>query len=376
MMQDIKISVIMPIYNAAEYIRETVGFVQKQTLKDIEIICVDDGSEDGTAEVLEKIAAEDARVKVIKAEHSTAGNARNQGMEIAVGKYFSFLDADDIFEADMLEQAYEKAEHYQADIVAFRSDRKNEATGKYEEANWTIRQELIPRKEVFSHKDIDNFYYCFSGFPWDKLFRRSFIEASGLRFQNQPSINDQYFVFSALTKAERICIIDNVLAHKRINNKDSISSEYINKRENWPCFFQALLGIRKQLEAWDLYEEMKKHYVNYAAYYTLWNLKRFMPAKDYEEFFRLVKEEYLPQLGVYGQGGEMFFRKVDYDEFVCLQEMDCQTFRKYNILRRRDGGFVFPFDLIPSGSKVAVYGAGAVGTAFHSQLETACPLGR
>ncbi|UKI22681.1 MAG: glycosyltransferase [Anaerotruncus sp.] len=93
---------------------------KKQTLKDIEIICVDDGSTDSSCKIAEEFAAADSRFVVIKQQNGGAGAARNNGLRHAKGKYLSFLDSDDFFEPDMLEKAYEKAEETKADFVVFR----------------------------------------------------------------------------------------------------------------------------------------------------------------------------------------------------------------------------------------------------------------
>ena len=107
-MDNIKVSVILPVYNGEKYIKKCMESLISQTLKEIEIICVDDGSVDGTLEALKEYENLD-NVTVITQENAGAGAARNKGMSYAKGEYLSFLDADDIFEKDMLEVAYNKA---------------------------------------------------------------------------------------------------------------------------------------------------------------------------------------------------------------------------------------------------------------------------
>ena len=103
-----KISVIITVYNAQDTLRRCMDSVINQTLKDIEIICVDDGSKDNSPAILQEYAAKDARIKVIHQENAGAGAARNHGMLKACGEYFSLLDSDDFFEAEMLEESYAK----------------------------------------------------------------------------------------------------------------------------------------------------------------------------------------------------------------------------------------------------------------------------
>ncbi len=117
-----KVSVIIPVYNVEPYLKQCMDSVVGQTLKDIEIICVDDGSTDGSLDILKEYATEDSRIQIIEQKNAGAGAARNNGMRHATGKYLSFLDSDDFFEPRMLEKAYDLAEKDQADFVAYKSD--------------------------------------------------------------------------------------------------------------------------------------------------------------------------------------------------------------------------------------------------------------
>ena len=112
----VKVSVIIPVYNVEPYLKQCMDSVVGQTLKDIEIICVDDGSTDGSLDILREYAAEDNRIQIIEQKNAGAGAARNNGMRHATGKYLSFLDSDDFFEPRMLEKAYDLAEKDQADL--------------------------------------------------------------------------------------------------------------------------------------------------------------------------------------------------------------------------------------------------------------------
>ena len=95
-----KVSVIIPIYNVEAYLRECLDSVLNQTLGDIEIICIDDGSTDCSAKILEEYAKDDRRIRVITQSNAGAGAARNTGLAIAQGQWFSFLDADEVFRSD------------------------------------------------------------------------------------------------------------------------------------------------------------------------------------------------------------------------------------------------------------------------------------
>ena len=105
-----KVSVIIPVYNAEKYLEQCLESLLNQTLKEIEIICVDDGSEDRSVEIIEKFSEKDCRISLLRQKNSYAGVARNNGLNASTGKYVIFLDADDFFEPDMLLSMYNKIE--------------------------------------------------------------------------------------------------------------------------------------------------------------------------------------------------------------------------------------------------------------------------
>ena len=112
------ISIIVPVYNAEKYLRETMTYIVEQTMRDIEIICVNDASTDNSLHILEEFAGKDTRIRIItNSSNRGAAISRNRGMDMAQGTYVCFLDADDIFAEDMLEKEYEAICRYNADIA-------------------------------------------------------------------------------------------------------------------------------------------------------------------------------------------------------------------------------------------------------------------
>ena len=120
-MNDIKVSVIIPVYNSEQYLIKCLETIINQTLKDIEIICVDDGSTDSSLQILQDFSNIDNRIKIIKQQHEGTGVARNKGLSVTKGKYLSFLDSDDFFELNILEDLYNCAEKNNTDSVVCKS---------------------------------------------------------------------------------------------------------------------------------------------------------------------------------------------------------------------------------------------------------------
>ena len=265
--RNVVVSVIIPVYNAAPYLDDCIGSLIRQSLKPIEIICVDDGSTDNSVEILEKYQKIDKRIIILKQKNSGAGIARNTGMKIARGKYLSILDADDFFAPQMLEKAYNAAEANHAEITMFRSDWYNhEKKTSYKVRD--MQPSYFPDKKVFSVADMEmNFYYAIQGWAWDKLFLKSFVEEWGLQFQGTKMYNDMYFTYSALSVAKRITYLEDALLFRRINRPGAITKSV---QKNWSSVFTALQGVKTFLEESGNYEKYKKHFTTYALYIILY----------------------------------------------------------------------------------------------------------
>ena len=207
-----KVSVIMPVYNVENYLRQCLDSVINQTLRDIEIICIDDQSTDGSLGILKDYAAIDPRIRIITQKNAGAGAARNTGLKVAKGEYLSFLDSDDFFELDMLEKAYHACSTNNLDFVVFRSDKFDNDSKTYIPLYYSIRKDLLPDKKVFNYRDIPkDLFKVFVGWAWDKLYSHEFVVSNNLLFQEQRTTNDLLFVFTALVKAKRIMVMDDVL---------------------------------------------------------------------------------------------------------------------------------------------------------------------
>lgn len=138
------VSIIMPVYNAERYLKETLDSVVRQSFQKLEIILVDDGSTDSSLTILKDYEIADSRVHVFHQSNKGAGAARNLGMRHATGKYLLFLDCDDLFELDMVEKMYVTAEEREVDVLVCRSDHFDDTSGTSENCPWTIKSELLP----------------------------------------------------------------------------------------------------------------------------------------------------------------------------------------------------------------------------------------
>lgn len=297
-----KVSVIIPVYNVEPYLRECLNCVVGQTLREIEIICVDDGSTDGSYEILREYENKDPRVIVLRQENAGAGAARNKGLTVAEGEYLSFLDADDFFEPSMLEKAYYAAAAVCADVVVYGSDRYYQQEDRFEPMR-SVNKNIVPDKECFAATDIKkNIFRAVIGWTWDKLFKRSFIERFNLKFQQIRIHNDLLFTFAAWASAERITVVDDVLVHQRKRGGGSLSDEF----KEWWCTFDALYALKQYLEEHSLDERFFPDFINYVVYLLLFNLKR-LEGDSYNVYRNKVREEWLVKLGFLRAQDHMFY---------------------------------------------------------------------
>ena len=262
---DKKVSIIIPVYNVEKYLRQCLDSVVNQTYKDIEIICIDDGSTDSSLEILHEYSNKDARIKIITQYHEGAGSGRNKGLSIAKGKYLSFLDSDDFFEPSMLEQMCTCAEKCNADIVVCKSKIFNDG---YFKDNCNIKDYLLPNKEVFSPRDIPKYAFQFHmGWCWDKLYKNSFIKGLGISFQNIKKHNDSFFSHVSMINAKKIYILNKKLVYYREKRFDSVSQKEIGEDEYILLCKEMLKEIKNYMIKNNLFESFEQSYVNYCMFH-------------------------------------------------------------------------------------------------------------
>lgn len=313
-----KVSVIIPVYNAEKYICACLDSIKAQTLKEIEIICVDDGSTDGSKNILHDYAEKDKRFIIIEQAHLFSGTARNSGLAIAKGNYLSFLDSDDFFEPNMLEIAYLKCIEENLDIVVFDYDNYDNLTSTFFPGT-SLKDNLLPEKRPFTGlENSKNIFRSFNGWAWDKLFRTDFIRTNKIFFQEQRSSNDTFFVYFSLAKAERISVLPKkILAHHRRNVLDSVS---MTREISWQGFHSALIAVRDALKKENIYEIFEQGFINYALNFSLWNLNSFQKGPSYLNLYKKLRDEWFMDFGVEGRSREYFFSDKEFKQYLYIMK--------------------------------------------------------
>lgn len=349
------VSVIVPVYNVAKYLRQCLQSICNQTFSHIEIICINDGSTDGSGEILREFAAEDPRITVIHREHASGSAAlpRNMGLDIARGKYVSILDSDDYFDLTMLEKMVAQAESLSSDLVMcdnFCVSSLGELDTDFSE----LHPEYLPEQEVFSYKDIpDTIFQISNATAWHKLILRDTIERYHLRFQEgTPSLDDIYFVNLILVLSKRISLVRERLVYYRFNREDAQTSKIdLNKDSIFLSFYALNTYLKDHL----IYDEVKLSIQNWTIQTMFWWVFSCVTYSAFTELFDLYHDEYFEKLGlmdvetIYGE------RQSFYDSV--LRRDRCRTIR-------------YALDhVLEPGSHIAIYGAGVVGEMLYREME-------
>lgn len=268
-----KVSIIIPVYNSQAFLDESLSSIRNQTLKEIQIICVDNGSTDGSSAVLEKHAKEDKRIELIKTPRSNAGAARNIGLQRATGEYLFFFDSDDICESDLLELSIKKIETEKSDVLVFSADQFEKTIEEATPMLWSLDEKNLPQKDTFSPEEIKNkLFNSFQNWPWNKIFRADFIKTNAIFFQEIPRTNDMRFVCTALALSKTISVLRKPLIHYRISNKTSLQS---TNSETPLSFLIAYAETKYSLEKHGKYKLYEKSFLNWimagivSNYYSL-----------------------------------------------------------------------------------------------------------
>jgi len=330
-----KVSVIVPVYNIENYLGECLDSIVNQTLEDIEIICVDDGSTDASPEILKSYSQKDSRIKIISQENKDVGAARGAGVKVATGEYIAFVDNDDWLALDAFEKVYWNAKSNDSDMVMFK------VVFYYPSDDSYIYPPSYKFKKYFpTGTDFNNFVFKASDMknevlnnafaPWFKFYKREFLNSYDFYFKEKITYPDVPLHVQAMLKAERISFVDENFYFYRREHSESmllISS----KNERIFDIFTVIDEVDTFLSENGLKEEYKIEFsifllnqLNYwfnNSHYSL--RKKFHKfAKEYIDKLNLSKNDssklnYI-QMNIYNN----FIKSTTYFELELLNEID------------------------------------------------------
>lgn len=322
-----KVSIIIPIYNVEKYLRECLDSVINQTLKDIEIICVNDGSTDCSLEIIKEYASKDNRIKVINKQNSGYGASMNMGLEAATADYIGIVESDDIAKPEMFEELYNLITKNECEIA------KSNFYLYFSSPHKLIQENIIKDKianKVTNAKETN----CIFDFPpsiWSALYKREFLTKNNIKFLETPgaSYQDTGFYIKSMMMANRVIFTTNAYLYYRQDNECSsvkskgkvycVSDEFkeihhfINEHPELNYFNSIIYAIHFSRYHWNLsridesfhnefidfmYKEFQKYYNNGDLDSTTlhlinkhYNFKLFLktPQKYFNKYFKQRK---------------------------------------------------------------------------------------
>lgn len=340
-MAEIKVSVIVPVYNVEKYLQETLEDITGQTLEDIQIICVDDGSTDDSAQIIREFSIKDTRVQLVSQENKNAGVARNHGMQYADGEYVVFWDADDRFRSDALEILYSQCKKTNADICICRADHFDTETEQHWNIAAFLKEKFLPDQEVFQKSDVPQYIFNITNnVPWNKMYRREFLKEKGLQFQDIKQANDTFFTLCAFFYAKRITTVNDILISYRVNNKQSLSGK---ASDTVMCAYQSYLKTWEKLKQEEDFPMVKKSFLNRAISGFFHSLNIQTTFSAYKELYDTLTKEGFLTFGLLDMEREDFLLNWHYDDIQAMMRMTPEDFlvkksmeRRLNIQKKND----------------------------------------
>lgn len=287
-----KVSVVVPVYNVEQYLEEALRSLVRQTLHDIEIVVVNDGSTDGSLEIIRRFMENDSRIVLIDKENGGYGKAMNVGLDRAAGEYIGILEPDDYVPLDMYEDLYEAAHAHDLDLV------------KADFYRFTTDDETGNMQLFYNHLDKDGTHYNqvldpsqdpsltkFIMNTWSGIYKKSFLDEHGIRHHETPgaAFQDNGFFWLTFVYARRAMFIDRPYYRNRRDNPNSS----VNSREKVYCmnleydYIRTILKKNEDRTVWDRFKGYYnvKRFSNY-----LFTLSRIAPEFRVEYIKRISRE--------------------------------------------------------------------------------------
>ena len=223
-----KVSVIIPVYNTEKYVRQAVESIRRQTLKDIEIIIVNDGSTDGSMTILEELAAQDERIKLFSQENQGQSIARNFALQKVGGKYLYFMDSDDYLENEALELCFEKAESNNLDFVLFDAEILNPQDTTAIDITYQ-RTQIMDEESIYTGNELLNLFirkYIFTPSPCLSFINTAFLRQQNLSFYPGIIHEDQLFTCKLYLNANKVMCIAKPFLKRRFRSDSTMTNRF------------------------------------------------------------------------------------------------------------------------------------------------------
>lgn len=358
-----KVSIIIPIYNPDNLLYKCLDSAANQTLKEIEVICVDDGSSDNSPEILDEYAKKDSRFKIIHQKNQGAGIARNNAINQSEGEYILFLDADDWIEQDMCKKLYSHSTQLNSDIVIF-------------DTLWHTAYNKISTCPYFSNKEFTENYKSITfdyhfiknklmdnrlGAIWSKFYKSSFIKDNTIQFPKHKIYNNVEFHFKTVLLAKNISYMPETFYHYNRLNQPSLQTFREEKDEL--IWLDVLNEIYNILIENKLMDELRLDFINYCIYYSFEKLKNIdleyqnIFLNGLKSFFEMLNPTY-EELNSLKTSDLNWYNHITINYLILYTDLinnDIQSL-KLHLFESKIGDARTKLENAPKNSKEKVYG--------------------
>jgi len=261
------VSIIVPVYNTERYLRQCVDSLLYQTLKNIEIILIDDGSTDNSPAMCDAYAEQDKRVRVIHQENGGYGKVCNAGFNAARGEYVGIVESDDYAELDMFERLYGLAKAHNLDLARCHYYFYYSRTNMQKRINLSF----VPQNMILTPREHWPVFYQAPAI-WSLLYRADFIKENAIRFLETPgaSFQDTSFAFKVYACADRFLLAEDTLIHYRSDNENSS----VRSKAKIYCICDEYAEIERFIREKGLYDKLKCLIPKMKIASYLWNYRR------------------------------------------------------------------------------------------------------
>lgn len=290
----VKVSVILPVYNVENYLEQCLDSVINQTLKDIEIICVNDGSTDNSLKILKEYAKKDNRFIILDENNQGAGISRKKGIDISKGEFIYLMDSDDYINNNLLELTYNSAIKHASDIVFFKARYYNEKIDyihKYYNYYDLFKEPVNFEEDSFTWKEVKPLVFNSFVNIWTCIFNGNFLRNNDFYYPEKLSFNDVPLHVQSIIKSKRISFVPEVLYHHKINITNSITAES-HKNKKVFDFFKICKFLNSFLISEQLDEELKIEFIKFKIEHYTSHLNRINDDVG-KKFFNCVKKEFV-----------------------------------------------------------------------------------
>lgn len=298
-MKSLKVSVIIPVYNTEEYVAEALKCITNQSLTNIEIIVIDDGSTDSSYRIIKEMADQDDRIKIYSQANKGQSAARNLGISIAQGEYIYFMDSDDLLENNTFLECYKKCQKEELDIVFFDAEVFGPTKNTF---NLNYRRCHLIKDTIYSGPAILRILLKTGGYrasPCLVFFRLAYLRKINLTFYPGIIHEDELFTFLLLIQAERVSFINKTYFKRRLRRDSTMAAKL--SRKNLNGYFtvanelkkikhhtndkklRSLVNLRLSGMLNDILysaRTMQKGDRNYALFYSVSHYRRYLPLKN------------------------------------------------------------------------------------------------